>query len=354
MPRVSILLPTHQSCAHLRETLGSIKAQTYQDYELLVVDDSSTDQTLEILQEQADPRIRVVQGRNRGLADALNLGIKTARGEYIARIDADDLMVPERLERQVQFLETHLNVIVCGGWQQYFGLSTFLHAPPESAEQCRANLLFRCDLCHSTLMLRTSAFLEHGLFYDPAYAAEDFELWTRVLDIGDIANLPQVLGYYREDGKSITTAKKERLIRQNGEIVSAFLKRSLGIQLSERQKQYFTGWTNPFYEKKGKISKSKERAEAWDDLKGLLLLIYEKNQTVGYYNEIALLKTLRAEWTRLRYQLPFLLPNREVSPDHLFHKVNRLEVILRKGISFEKNYRGIYRKYKKICSILQK
>lgn len=148
MPKVSILLPTHQSGAHLRETLDSIKAQTYQDYELLVVDDASTDQTLEILREYPDLRIQIIQGRNQGLADALNLGIKRAQGQYIARIDADDLMVPERLEKQVHFLDVHQNVIVCGGWQQYFGLSTFLHGSRlhlrNSAVQ---TCMFRCDLC---------------------------------------------------------------------------------------------------------------------------------------------------------------------------------------------------------------
>ncbi len=353
MPKVSILLPTHQSGAHLRETLDSIKAQTYQDYELLVVDDVSTDQTLKILQEHQDPRIRIIQGRNHGLADALNLGIKYAQGKYIARMDADDLMVPERLEKQVCFLDTHQNVIVCGGWQQYFGLSTFLHAPPASPDQCRTNLLFRCDLCHSTLMLRTSVLIDHDLFYDPAYAAEDFELWTRVLDVGDIANLPEVLGYYRETGQSITAIKKKTLIRQNGEIVAASLRRNLGIVLSEDQKQYFTGWTNPFYQKR-RGAYMGERTEAWSDLCSLLLNIYQSNQELGYYCEAALLKTLRAEWVRLRYQLPFLLPNQEVSPDNLFQKVNGLEIIMRRGMSFQSNYRGIYRKYKKIRSVLGK
>lgn len=352
MPKVSILMPTYQSGAHLRETLDSIKAQTYQDYELLAVDDASTDQTLEILQERSDPRIRIIQGRNQGLADALNLGIKCAQGQYIARIDADDLMVPDRLEKQVHFLDTYQKVIVCGGWQQYFGLSTFLHAPPASAEQCRANLLFRCDLCHSTLMLRTAALVDHNLFYNPAYAAEDFELWTRVLDVGDIANIPEVLGYYREDGKSITTAKKEQLIRQNGEIVAASLKRNLGIILSENQKQYFTGWTNPFYQKKGRVP-ADERGEAWSDLRAVLLNIYRSNQKAGYYCQAALLKTLRAEWTRLRYQMPFLLPKQEVSPEYLFQKISTLEVIIQKGKSFQRNYRGIYRKYRKIRSVLR-
>lgn len=353
MPKVSILLPTHQSGAHLHETLDSIKAQTYQDYELLAVDDASTDQTIEILQGYPELRIQIIQGRNCGLADALNLGIKCAQGEYIARIDADDLMVPERLEKQVHFLDRHHEVIVCGGWQQYFGLSTFLHAPPASAEQCRANLLFRCDLCHSTLMLRKSSLIEHNLFYNPAFAAEDFELWTRVLNVGDIANLPEVLGYYREDGKSITIKKKQMLIQQNGEIVSASLKRNLGIVLSEKQKRYFTGWTNPFYQK-GEKTYIGEQEEAWRDLRMLLLNIYQRNQEIGYYCEAALLKTLRAEWARLRYQLPFFLPDQEVSPDSLFQKVNSLEIMMRKMRSFQRNYRGIYRKYRKIRSILQR
>ena len=352
MPKVSILLPTHQSGAHLRETLDSIWAQTYQDYELLAVDDASTDQTLEILRESADPRMRIIQGRNQGLAEALNLGITSAQGEYIARIDADDLMVPDRLEKQVRFMDAHQKVIVCGGWQQYFGLSTFLHAPPASAEQCRANLLFRCDLCHSTLMMRTSALIEHHLFYDPAYAAEDFELWTRVLDVGDIANLPEVLGYYREDGKSITAAKKETLIRQNGEIVAASLERNLGIALTESQKQYFTGWTNPFYQKSGEVAGQRERA--WRDLQSLLLEIYQENQRVHYYSQTALLKTLRAEWTRLRYHMPFLLPTQDVAPDRLFQKVSCLEIIMQRGMSFHRNYRGIYRKYRKIRAVFQK
>lgn len=353
MPKVSILLPTHQSEAHLRDTLDSIKAQTYQDFELLVVDDASTDQTLDILQEYPELRIQIIQGRNRGLADALNLGIQNAQGEYIARIDADDLMVPERLEKQVRFLDMHQEVIVCGGWQQYFGLSTFLHAPPASAEQCRANLLFRCDLCHSTIMLRKTALIEHNLFYNPAFAAEDFELWTRVLDVGDIANLPEILGYYREDGKSITTAKKENLIRQNGEIVAATLSRNLQIVLSDSQKQYFTGWTNPFYEKGMSVCIG-EREEAWRDLRMLFLNIYQTNQKIGYYCDVALLKILRAEWVRLRYRLPFSLPDQEVSPDCLFQKVNCLKVMMWKIMSFQKNYRGIYRKYRKIRSALQR
>ncbi len=347
MPKVTVLLPTRQSEAYLRETLESVFSQSFTDYELLVVDDGSTDRTLDILENFHDSRTRIVQGRGEGLAGALNLGLTEAKGEYVARIDADDRMVPGRLEKQVRFLDRYAEVAVCGGWQQYFGLSTFIHKPPQTTEQCKANLLFRCDLCHSTLMLRKSVFLENGLFYDGHFAAEDFELWTRVLDYGGIANLPEVLTWYREDGKGITDAKKRRLIAQNGEIVAATLRRNLGLELTKEQKGYFTGWTNPF-----PAMSAAERKEKWDDLRELLYSICVRNRKAGYYDERALLRAIEAEWERLRYNVPFELPNGDITLESLFRKRSRLSALAQKGRSFYRNYRGVYRKYRKLRRML--
>ena len=347
MPKVTILLPTRQSEKHLQETVKSILMQTFEDFELLVVDDASTDRTLPILREYRDERIRIIHGPEKGLASALNVGLKSAKGTYIARIDADDIMVPHRIATQVAFMDANSGVAVCGGWQQYFGMSSFLHAPPESAEQCKANLLFRCDLCHSTLMLRKNIFLDNQLFYDGHFAAEDYELWTRVLKFGEIRNIQEVLGYYREDGKSITSEKKQQLISQNAEIVAASLRRNLGIELTERQKCYFTGWTNPFFQLHGGI-KSRVRQAAWLDLRELLLKIVQKNREVRYYDEQCLLKTLAAEWGRLRYNLPFLLPKETVSLSYVFRKRNVFSVMAQKINCFCKNYKGIKRKYYKI------
>lgn len=350
MPKISILLPTHQSGEYLQDTLKSIFDQTYQDYELLIVDDASTDQTLDILGNLKDYRVHILQGKNCGLAEALNWGIQNAKGEYIARIDADDIMVPKRLEKQIAYMELHPDIAVCGGWQQYFGLSTFLHTPPASTDQCRSNLLFRCDLCHSTLMLRKSVFINNNLFYNPRFAAEDFELWTRVLDFGEITNLPEVLGYYREDGKSLTAKKKNTLIHQNGEIVAASLERNLKIRLTTEQ-QYFAGWINPFYQSKGEICK-KDRILHWEKLESLLLKILNQNRIFNYYNEQALLKTLRAEWLSLRYNLPFILPQNEIHVNTLFEPIKPLDVLSIKIQSFNRNYQGINRKYHKIKTML--
>lgn len=351
MPKVSILLPTYQSEKYLIETLYSIEAQTFQDYELLIVDDGSTDQTLEIIQGFGDKRIRIVEGNKKGLADALNIGIVSARGDYIARIDADDLMTYNRIEKQVSYLDAHPKVAVCGGWQQYFGLSTYLHAPPASTEQCKANLLFRCDICHSTVMLRRSFFLEHNLFYDSRYAAEDFELWTRVLSCGEITNLQEILGFYRVDGKGITKTKKQLLIKENGEIVAASLRRNLAIELDNDQKKFFTGWTNPFYSNEWKKN-GKERLQQWEDLSRLFLYIYEKNKQIKYYEEQALLKVLRAEWVRLRYNMPFQLPNDMVQATLIFRKMGWMERMVQKLQFTCKSYRGVYRKLKKIESMM--
>ena len=354
MPRVTVMLPTFQSERYLRETLESIFAQTLQDFELLIIDDKSTDGTLDIVHSFDDTRIKVLPGPQKGLAEALNFGMQQASGEYIARIDADDLMVSERLAKQYAYMDNHPEVAVCGGWQQYFGRSTYLHAPPASPEQCKANLLFRCDLCHSTLMLRKKVFLENQLLYNPEFAAEDFELWTRVLNHGEIVNLPEVLGYYREDGKSITSIKKEQLVVQQGDIVATTLKRNLNIQLTPKQTRYFIGWVNPFFDARYGVPRE-EREEAWRDLKQILTLIYQRNKEVRYYEERALLRTLDAEWAVLRYNAPFELPEKEVSGlEQIFRKRSRSTILRQKLRSFCRNYKGLQRKYWKIKLLLDR
>ena len=343
--KVTVLLPTYQSEKYLQETVHSVLCQTFSDFELLVIDDASTDNTLEILDRFQDPRIRVMQGPCKGLAEALNKGMQCAKGKYIARIDSDDIMTPQRLEKQVVYMDTHPSVVVCGGWQQYFGLSTFLHAPPESPQQCRANLLFRCDLCHSTLMLRKAVFLQNRLFYNSNYAAEDFELWTRVLDFGEIANLSEILGYYREDGKSITSQKKELLSQQQSKIVAATLRRNLQMKLSQQQQAYFTSGKNALF---------KKRKEAWTDLQKLLTEIYWTNRKIQYYDEISLLRAMDAEWGVLRYHTPFILSTKKITLQTLFRKRSYFEVIYIKIKSFCKNYRGIRRKYIRLCKALKR
>ena len=203
-------------------------------------------------------------------------------------------------------------------------------------------------------MLRTQTFLENQLFYDTSFAAEDFELWSRVLDYGEINNLPEVLGYYREDGKSITTVKKDQLIIQQGKIVAATLQRNFDIRLSAEQVNYFIGWVNPFFDEQYGI-KAENRLSAWEDLRQVLTLIYQRNQERHYYDEKALLQTLAAEWATLRYCTPFELPKKKVSCiSQVFAVQSQWQVFLKRASCFCKNYQGFQRKCWKIKTLLDK
>ena len=192
-------------------------------------------------------------------------------------------------------------------------------------------------------MLRRDLFLENNLFYDGKFAAEDYELWTRVLSYGNIENIPMVLGYYRDDGHSITEQKKEILIMQHSEIVSSFLKRSLGMELSKLQKRYFLGWINPFDDVRSGIHPG-EREFAKNDLKQLFTSILDKNLEVGFFDQDSLRRTVAAEWASLCYHLPYCLPENDKIVEDIFQKRDGIEVFIKKGVYFTQKYLGFRRK----------
>ena len=198
-PLVTILLPVYNAQAHLSEAIDSILHQTYPYWEMLVINEyGSNDGSYEIANTYAKTDSRIIPFQNEyhlGLAESLNLGIKMANGIYIARMDADDLARADRLEKEVQLMEAQPSIGICGSWQHHFGPHTdWTHRPSSVPEECRANLMFDCDLCHSTLMLRKQIFLDNHLFYNSSYLAEDFELWSRATAVMEITNIPEVLG----------------------------------------------------------------------------------------------------------------------------------------------------------------
>jgi len=194
-PRITVLMPVWNGEAYLSQALASILRQTHDDFELLVVDDGSTDRTAEILTACHDSRLRMLRNETRRkLSGALNRGIAEARGEFIARMDADDLMRPDRLARQVACLERNSDWICCGGAVRTLGCGsgTILRYPCEPAE-LPAFCLFYAPFAHPTVMFRREWFQRAGLAYDGAYyPAEDYELWTRILRQFPAGNLPQV------------------------------------------------------------------------------------------------------------------------------------------------------------------
>lgn len=299
---VSIVIPVYNSQKYLEECIRSILIQTYSDWEALFINEyGSEDGSREIILKYAklDNRIKLIQNNVKlGLADSLNKGFQLAKGVYIARLDADDIAYAMRLEKQVKFMEEHPNVGVCGTYQRHFGKGAeWIHKPPVTAENCRANFLFGCDICHSTLMIRKEVFLNHHLFYDRTFLAEDFELWTRAVTVTDFVNIPEVLGDYRLGEENITNAKKEKLNVESGCIVANSLKRNLKMEISPEEMVYFQNWENPF-----EAFEETQRKEALKKFKQLLKAILMQNETILFYDRTALLNAVASKWNWACYQ----------------------------------------------------
>ena len=204
-------MPVHNGAEYLRASVESILGQTCRDFELLMVNDGSTDGTPELLARFAtdDPRVRVIGGVARlGFSGALNLGLTQARGALIARMDADDIAVPDRLAVQSGFLRDHPAVGLCGGRVQAFGLrkGTF-HCPPLTAEETLCYALFDNPFAHPTIMMRRDLVNRHGLRFDPTFCpSDDYELWSRCVRLFPCANVNRVLLNYRVHAKSMSEA----------------------------------------------------------------------------------------------------------------------------------------------------
>lgn len=203
---ISVCMPVYNGSAHLRECIDSILEQTFTDFELLIADDGSTDDTCAIVRSYTDPRIRLLQNRHDYIA-TLNLLLDEARGRYVARMDADDLMRPDRLRTQYDYLEAHPEVDILSG-----GSHTF--RPGEEADNVVAHtervgyaeLVEGCVVCHPTVMWRRSRMEAAGLRYEAEYIyAEDYRLWTQAVRHGlCIHNLNKILIDYRLSPGQIT------------------------------------------------------------------------------------------------------------------------------------------------------
>lgn len=260
MPKISVILPAYNAEKYIKEALDSILSQTFADFELIVLNDCSQDSTEEIILSYEDPRIVYVKNEeNLGVARTLNKGLALAKGEYIARMDADDISLPQRFQKQVEYLDAHGEYGICGCWLQVFsdeGDGAVVQYAQEDRE-IRADQLFNSGFAHPGVMLRSHALWQAGEGYDPLYEkAEDYELWHRMLSVSKGHNLPLPLLRYRHHGAQVTvTCKKqqaqavvrlhEKMLREiNAELTSGemqvFLALCAGIRtFSEEEYEMF-------------------------------------------------------------------------------------------------------------------
>ena len=215
-PVVTVLMSVHNDRRFLPEAVESILGQSFGDFELLVIDDGSTDGSGDYLCRLTDPRLRVIRNaRNLGLTRSLNIGLNRADGRYVARMDADDVAEPDRLRRQVEFLDGNDDVGVVGTSRTLLDETggTVAVAPAAADDRgIRWKCLLGNPLAHPTVMMRHDVLNRHRLRYDESYAtAQDYELWSRLLPVTKAANLVEPLLRYRLRAGVSVTRKAEQL-----------------------------------------------------------------------------------------------------------------------------------------------
>lgn len=292
MPELTVLMPVYNGATYLREAIESVLGQTYEDFELLVVDDGSTDETPVILDRVADPRLRVLRSPERlRLSGALNFGWESSRGNFIARMDADDICRPERFARQMDFLGTHTNIGICGTAIRRFGAGgNDVVRYPLAEEPVRAFALFNTPFSHPSVVLRRDLFDRFKLRFDgDYYPTEDYELWTRALRHFPGANLKEPLLEYRVHPESMTQADwgemDEKATRIMGRELDLF-----GIAATESEKRFHRDiGMRRLWGSRSSLTK----AEAW------MVRILAVNSRSGMYDQGALQSVVADLWYQL-------------------------------------------------------
>lgn len=236
---------------YLRYAIESILNQTYTNFEFLIINDGSSDATEEIILSYNDDRIRYIKNeQNLKLISSLNKGLDLANGKYIARMDADDVSMPERLEKQVEFMERNLDLGVLGSWVQTLGLEKDREIHFNSGhEQIRFELFLHNYLHHPTVMMRSDILKKYNIKYEQFLHAEDYALWIKLSNYTKIDILPEILLTYRLHGNNISETQVEFQKKQTSEMRRIQIS-DLGIYLSDDELKLYESFIddNLFFE----------------------------------------------------------------------------------------------------------
>ncbi|WP_375583749.1 glycosyltransferase family 2 protein [Cyclobacterium xiamenense] len=205
-PALSVVMPVYNGEKHLREAVDSVLQQHFADFELIIIDDGSTDGSATIIQQFSDHRIRVLRNdRNRGISFTRNRGLEEARGEFLAWMDCDDLISPDRFEKQLAFFDRHPEVVICGSWLTRFDeKKSEVSKSPTDHASIKALLLFKPAIWNATAMYRLARIKKAGLSFDCQLAvAEDYDFYWEACRKFPVANIPESLYFYRDSDSSI-------------------------------------------------------------------------------------------------------------------------------------------------------
>lgn len=299
LPLISVIMPVYNTAEYLGDAVQSILEQTRTDFEFIIIDDGSTDGSEEIIDRYAksDNRVRVIHQEKGGIVAALNKGLQVAKGRYVARMDSDDISLPERLAKQVALMESNSKIGVCGTACKLIGDSSGITMPKTKSEEIKSWLLFGPCMAHPTVMMRRDLIVEHNLYYDSNIKqAEDYDLWLRFSQHCEMVNISEPLLLYRVWAKQATT--KSRLqVHQGSNLIHEKAIRLLGIEPSEAELELHLSLHTSDFEKSRDYV---DRVENW------LLKLLEANRKNRVRSEKAFAGVLFEVWRGLFSGMPEL------------------------------------------------
>ena len=323
---ISVVMPTYNTNLRLlTEAIQSILDQTFADFEFLIVDDGSTNGTGSWLDSLSDPRIRIIHNdHNLGPTKSMNIGFREAKGKYIARMDADDISLPERFQKQYYFMEYHPDIIVCGARAKLAGIqcNNTVSPPYPQLDELQAKLVFsNCAMRHSTAFFRHSAVEKHCLFYDESLRyAQDYAMWVKASRCGKISCVQEILLQYHTHDEQISKLHREEQILCDKVTQKKLLEELIGSVTDEELDRHYL-WSTGYYPD----AKMTQDAKEWYD-RLICANRYKKIYKPEVFEKVVHQKILNliyqtmepgtSKWTKaqLFYQyLPFTLATQEVA-----------------------------------------
>jgi glycosyltransferase involved in cell wall biosynthesis len=210
-PLVSVIMPVFNTEEYLEDAIKSILNQTFSNFEFIIIDDASTDKSLQIIESFTDSRIVVItKNKNTGYTKSLNLGLNLAQGKYIARMDSDDISLPKRFQLQIDLMEKNPEIILCGTSFKLMNSSKVINHPNGHSEIV-LKLLEGTAFGHPTVMIRNEILKNNNIVYNHEYEpAEDYFMWTQLVKFGYVENIPEVLLLYRVHSNQVSSLHAER------------------------------------------------------------------------------------------------------------------------------------------------
>ena len=304
-PKITVLMPVYNCELYIKEAIDSILNQTISDFEFLIIDDASADKTVSIVKNYNDPRIQLIEKPvNTGLINSLNLGLEVATGMYIARMDGDDISLPDRFEKQLEILENNPDIKACGCWLKEFGYSTKTINHRENHDEIVTRLLLSCSMSLCSAMLEKS-WIADFKFDKTKLHVEDYDFWSKMAWSGKFYNIQEVLYNYRVHESQVSTVYKP--IQIQGDIgIKLFLFKKLHYNaevfsdeiitkmlllnkpITKKEFKIFLNWLNQLVllNKNTEIYSSVELEKVLKFLKrSILFSLYFKKNSIGITKE---------------------------------------------------------------------